>query len=165
FLGQLYGRAAKVAGILLQLALKTAEEGEGVGGRTGKPGENLFLVQAANLARGVLDDGFAHGDLAVGGHHHAVVTADAEHGRGPDTRGVAGGGQQSAARNGGRKRLTFWHSSFEYIAALQRQTRPRRGLRKRRNGTKPMSRCGILLMYLWDGNRNRDERNFSARTA
>ena len=55
-LGQLDGGAAQVAVILLQLRLEAGEQREGVGGRTGESGQNLVLVEAANLAGGVLDD-------------------------------------------------------------------------------------------------------------
>src|SRR5260370_3614772 len=80
--GEFDGGAAEVAVILLQLGLEPAEQGERVGGRAGKTGKNLVLVEAANLFRSVLDDGFAERDLTVASHDNLVVAADAEDGGG-----------------------------------------------------------------------------------
>ena len=54
--GQFDGAAAQVAVILLQLGFEAAEEGEGVGGRAGESGQNLVLVEPADLLGRVLDD-------------------------------------------------------------------------------------------------------------
>ena len=77
-LGQLDGGAAQVAVILLQLRLEASEQREGVGGGTGKAGEDLVLIQAANLAGRVLNDAFPEGDLAVSGHNHFSIPANAK---------------------------------------------------------------------------------------
>ncbi len=73
--------------ILLQLGLETAEQSEGIGGRAGKSGKNLVLIEAANFLGAVLDDGFTERDLAVAGHDNLVVAADAEDGGGADSAG------------------------------------------------------------------------------
>ena len=87
-LGELDGGAAEVAGELLQLGFEAAEEGEGVGGGAGESGEDLVLVELADLLGGVLHDGRAEGDLAVGGHDDGVAAADAEDGGGTDAAGL-----------------------------------------------------------------------------
>ena len=87
---QFDGGAAEVAVILLQLGLEAAEQGESVGGRAGKSGQNLVLIKAANLLCPVLDDGFAERDLAVAGHDDFVVAADAEDGGRADAAGLGG---------------------------------------------------------------------------
>src|ERR1700693_1897041 len=67
--------------MLLQLALETREQGERVGGAAGKTGENLVLKEAADLARGLLEDVVAESDLAVASHHHLVGPAHAQNRR------------------------------------------------------------------------------------
>src|ERR1051326_1742661 len=62
-LGQLDAAASEVAVVLLQLGLEAAEEREGVGGRSGEAGNHLVLVEAADLARAVLDDAVTERDL------------------------------------------------------------------------------------------------------
>src|ERR1039457_2911437 len=79
--------AADVAVILLQFGLETAEQRESVGSRAGKTGKNLVLIEAANLLRPVLDDGFPERDLSVASHDNLVVAADAEDGGGADSAG------------------------------------------------------------------------------
>src|SRR5258706_13475417 len=74
---QFDGRPAHVPVILLQLRLKAAEERKSVGGRAGKSGQNLFLIQAANLLRRMLYHAAAERDLAVASHHDVAVAADA----------------------------------------------------------------------------------------
>jgi hypothetical protein len=49
FFGEFYGSTNQVALMLFQLAFETFEEGKGVGGGTGKTGEDLPVVQAANF--------------------------------------------------------------------------------------------------------------------
>jgi len=85
--------AAKVTVILLQLGLETAEQSESVGGGAGKSGKNLVLIEAANLLRSVLDDGFTERDLAVAGHDNFVVARER---RGPWWSGFCGGREFSA---------------------------------------------------------------------
>src|SRR5208283_2023865 len=86
------GGAADVAVILLQLGLETAEQSESVGGRAGKSGENLVLIETANLLRPMLDDRFPERDLAVASHDNLVVAADAEDGGGADSARSGGFG-------------------------------------------------------------------------
>jgi len=74
------GATAQVAVILLQFGLEPAEQGESVGGRAGKSGQNLVLIKAPNFFGPVLDDGFAERDLSVAGHNNLVVAAHAEDG-------------------------------------------------------------------------------------
>src|SRR3984957_12620826 len=62
---QLHGGAPQVAVILLELSLEAAEKRERVGGRPGKSRQNLVVVEAANLLRGVLDHRFAKRNLAI----------------------------------------------------------------------------------------------------
>ena len=49
-LGQFDGGAIQVAGVLLQLGFEAREKRECIGGRSGETGENLVLIEAANLA-------------------------------------------------------------------------------------------------------------------
>src|SRR5215467_860721 len=74
-LSQLDGGFLKIAGRFLQLAFKTFKQGDGIGGRTGKASQNFVVVQATSLARGVLHDVVAHGDLSISDKHHFVVLA------------------------------------------------------------------------------------------
>ena len=90
-LGQLDGGAVQVAGVLLELGFEAGEEPEGVGGGTREAGENLVLIEAADLFGGVLEHVIAEGDLAIGGHDDLAVAADANDGGGADA-GTFGGG-------------------------------------------------------------------------
>src|SRR5947209_6519226 len=82
--GKFDGGAAELSVELLELGFEAGEEVEGVGGGAGESGEDLVLVEAADLLGVVLDDGFAHGDLSVGSHDDFAVAADAEDGGGAD---------------------------------------------------------------------------------
>ena len=84
-LGELNGRAAKVAGVLFQFGFEAAEERERVGGGAGEPGEHLVVVEAANLLCGTLHDRGAERDLSVRGHHHAIAAPHADDGGRADT--------------------------------------------------------------------------------
>ena len=55
-LRQLDGRALEVAAVLLELGFEAREERERVGGRAGEAGEDLVVVEPADLARALLDD-------------------------------------------------------------------------------------------------------------
>src|SRR5690606_16723766 len=81
-LGELHRRPADVARVVLELAFEALEQGEGVGGGTREARQHGVVVHAPHLARVVLDHRVAHGDLAVGGHHHLVVAAHRDHGGG-----------------------------------------------------------------------------------
>src|SRR5262249_30060929 len=58
-LGEFHSRAAQVPVILLEFRFKPGKQSKAVGGRTGKPGENLVVVKPSNLARSLFDDGVA----------------------------------------------------------------------------------------------------------
>ena len=68
-LGQLDRRALEVAAILLELRFEAREQRERIGGRPGEPGQDVVVVEPADLARALLDDGVAERDLAVAGEH------------------------------------------------------------------------------------------------
>ncbi len=70
--------------VLLELRLETAEEGEGIGGRPGESGEDLVLVEAADLLGRVLDDRLAQRHLAVSSHDDAAVAAYTDNRGGAD---------------------------------------------------------------------------------
>ena len=94
-LGQVDAGPGQLLGILLQLGLQPLDQGEGVGGGAGEAGQHLAVGQPAHLAGVALDDGRAHGDLAVAG----------DHGR---SRPCARPGWWSHASPGKRERWT-WH--------------------------------------------------------
>jgi hypothetical protein len=77
-LRELDGRALEIAAILLQFGLEPREEGERIGGRPGKAGQDPLVVEPPDLARALLDDGVAEGDLAVAGHDRLAVVADGQ---------------------------------------------------------------------------------------
>src|ERR1017187_2028370 len=81
-LGKLDGGAVEVAGVLLELGLEARKEGEGICGRACESGENLVLIEAADFFRRVLEHVVAQGDLAVRGHDHLTVAANANDGGG-----------------------------------------------------------------------------------
>src|SRR5437660_4639733 len=62
--------------ILLEFRLETAKQGKCIGSGTGKTGEYLVLVQAANLFRGMLDHRLAQRNLAISCHDYVTVPAD-----------------------------------------------------------------------------------------
>ena len=66
---QLHGRTLEVAPMLFELALEPAEQRKSIGGGARKASEDAVVVQAAHLARLMLDDGLAERDLAVAGQH------------------------------------------------------------------------------------------------
>jgi hypothetical protein len=74
--------AVEVAGVLLQLGLEARKEREGVGGGAGKPGQDLVLVEAANLFGRMFQHVVAQRDLPIGGHDHLAVAPHANHGGG-----------------------------------------------------------------------------------
>ena len=76
-LGELDGGALEIAAILLQLRFEPGEQREGIGGRAGKPGEDPVVVQTADLAGALLDDGLAERHLAVAGQHGPVAVPHA----------------------------------------------------------------------------------------
>jgi len=88
-LGEFDGGAVELAVELFELGLKAGEEGESVGGGASESGEDFVVVEAAELACGVLHDGATEGDLAIGGHDGGVSAAHAEHGGGTDAAAVS----------------------------------------------------------------------------
>jgi hypothetical protein len=62
-----------VALVFFQLAFETLEEGEGVGGGTGKTGEDLAVIQATHFFRIAFHHGIAQGNLAVAAHDDFAV--------------------------------------------------------------------------------------------
>src|SRR6202023_739571 len=66
--------------MFLELALETLEERDSIGSRARKPRDDLIVVEAASLARGVLHDVIAHGDLAIGDKHGFILLTHQEHG-------------------------------------------------------------------------------------
>jgi len=60
--------------MLLQLALKAFEQGEGVCGGAGKTGNHLLLVEPAHLAGIALHHRIAEGDLTVAADHDPALT-------------------------------------------------------------------------------------------
>ena len=83
-LGQLDRGPPQVAPVLLQPRLEPLEEREGVRRRAGEPRQHALVVDAAHLARRVLEDRRAEADLAVPGHRHAPAVARR---RRPSSRG------------------------------------------------------------------------------
>jgi hypothetical protein len=92
---ELDGRSIEVAPILFELCLEAREEGEGVGGRTGKARQDAIVVKAPDFASRLLDDGVAKGDLAIAGHDGAVAVADGKDCRGAEHSGSLLGVYQS----------------------------------------------------------------------
>src|SRR5581483_12338553 len=88
-LGELDGRAAEVAAVLLELGLKTREERKRIRCGPCKAREHLVVIKAANLARGLLHHRRAERYLAVGGHDHGAAALDAQYGRGSNPATVA----------------------------------------------------------------------------
>ena len=85
FLGQLHHGAGQVAVVLLQLGFEAGEQSEGVGRGAGESGDDLAVIQAAQLLGGGFEDFRAERHLPVAGHHHFAVAADAEDGGGADS--------------------------------------------------------------------------------
>jgi hypothetical protein len=56
--------------VLFQLGLEPFEQGEGIGRSPGKSGEDAVVIKATHLARGLLDNDIAEGDLAIATHGH-----------------------------------------------------------------------------------------------
>ena len=75
FLGQFHDAARQVAVELLQLGFEAREQREGVGRGAGETGQDLVVVEPAQLSGGRLSGLPAQGDLAVAGHHDFAVAA------------------------------------------------------------------------------------------
>ena len=83
-LRELDRRALEVAAILLQLRLEAREQRERIGGRAGKPREDLVVVQAPDFLGALLDDRVAERHLAVARQHGAIAMPDGENRGGVD---------------------------------------------------------------------------------
>src|SRR5581483_4340085 len=77
-LRKFYRRTANIAVILLQLSLEATEKREGVSRGAGEACENLILVEAPDLLGIVLHHAGAERDLAIPGHDHMAIAADAQ---------------------------------------------------------------------------------------
>ncbi|MCY1462000.1 hypothetical protein D9M71_797230 [compost metagenome] len=62
--------------VFFQLAFKTFEQGEGVGGGTGEAGDDLTVVQAADFLGVAFHHGVAERNLAVAAHDDFAVAAN-----------------------------------------------------------------------------------------
>ena len=80
--GELDRCAQQLPVLFFQLAFKTLEKGEGVGGAAGESGEDAVFVEAADFACVALHDGIAERDLAVAGDGDVATTTDGEDGGG-----------------------------------------------------------------------------------
>ena len=60
--GQFDGGTDQVALVFFQLAFKTLEQGEGIGGGTGEAGDDLAVVQATDFLRVAFHHGIAEGN-------------------------------------------------------------------------------------------------------
>src|SRR5580693_5889752 len=79
FLGEFDRGAREVAVKFLQLSFEAAEERERIGGAAGEARDDFVVIDAASLARAVLDHAVAQSDLAVGGEHDLIVFAHAQY--------------------------------------------------------------------------------------
>src|SRR5258708_15575776 len=78
FLSQLDRGFLEISGKLLKLAFEALKKCNRIGRGAGETGNDLVVIKAARLARGVLHDVIAHGHLAIGDEHHLVVLAYAQ---------------------------------------------------------------------------------------
>ncbi len=85
FFGEFDDAAGQIAAVLFELAFEAGEEGKGVGGGAGEPGDDFVVVEAAEFFGAAFEDFTAHGDLAVTGEYDFTVAAHAQDGGGPDS--------------------------------------------------------------------------------
>ncbi len=85
-LRKLHGGALEIAAVLFQLRLEAREQRERIRRGPREARENTVVVEAANLARALLDDRFPECDLAVARHDGLTVVPDGEHGGGNEHR-------------------------------------------------------------------------------
>src|SRR5579871_4137380 len=76
--------AAKVAVVLLQLGFETAEQSEGVRRRSRESGNNLVVVESANLLRRMLDYRLPQRNLTISGQNNAAIAAHGQNCRRSD---------------------------------------------------------------------------------
>jgi hypothetical protein len=67
--------------MLVELRFKAFEEGKGIGRAAGKAGEDLALMNTANLARAGLDHEVAKRHLPVAAHGHTLAAANRQNRR------------------------------------------------------------------------------------
>ena len=67
--------AHQMALVFLQLPFEALEEGEGIGGGAGEAGQDLAVIEAADLLGVAFHDGVAEGNLAVAAHDDFAVAA------------------------------------------------------------------------------------------
>ncbi len=80
-LRQFHSGAREVAVELFQLRFEAREQGERVSGGSRKTGQDLVVVDAAQLLRGRFQDFVAEGHLPIARHHYFVVSPDTENRR------------------------------------------------------------------------------------
>lgn len=59
--------------MLFQFGFKTFKKGEGVGCAAGEAGDDVIVVQAANLTGIAFHDGITHADLTIPANHDSAV--------------------------------------------------------------------------------------------
>ena len=74
-LAQFHRGPGEVAAVLFQLTLKAFKQGKSVGGATGKPGDDLVVVQAPHFAGVTLHDGITQAHLAVTADNDRAIAA------------------------------------------------------------------------------------------
>lgn len=96
--GQFDRGAHQVALVLFELGLEAFLQRERVGRGAGETGQDLVVIEAADLAGRALDDDVAQGDLAIAAERDTVAAADTHDGGGVKLfhaflplKGLAGG--------------------------------------------------------------------------
>src|SRR5690606_29235360 len=78
--GKLYRGAHEVALVFFELGLEALLQGERVGGGTGKTGQHLLMVQAADFARRALENDVAQSNLPIAAYGDLVAAPNADDG-------------------------------------------------------------------------------------
>src|ERR1700719_2390637 len=78
FFGQLDRGFLQVAGMFLELAFEPFEQSNGIGGRSGKTGNNFIVVEPACFACSMFHHVVAHSYLAIGDEHDFAVLTHAQ---------------------------------------------------------------------------------------
>ena len=81
---QFHGRPEQIPLVLFELLVEAVEQGEGIGGRTGKPDDHLIVIEPAYLSRPVFHDRRIEGHLAVARHGDLSPVSHRQDGRSPD---------------------------------------------------------------------------------
>ena len=71
-LSSLYSCTEQLPGVLLELALQTLHQREGVSSGAGKADNDLTVADTSDFTSVWLDDGGTHRDLAIADHHHLL---------------------------------------------------------------------------------------------